>query len=189
MQLQVIVVPIFLGFLQVDIGVNSGCALDSPLSGAFERSRHAQHRQGPHPTRVMFNLLGRSKTLRPLKALSKDSRGFKLSEKAQASLGTGNMRAAVQLPPGEDLNEWLAVNTVDFFNETSLIYGTILEICSEESCPVMSAGELYQYYWMDGVNVKTPVKVSAPQYVDYLMTWVDSLINDESIFPLQSGRF
>ena len=28
-------------------------------------------------------------------------------------------RLAVMLPEGEDLNEWLAVNTVDFFNQVS----------------------------------------------------------------------
>ncbi|KAG8078835.1 hypothetical protein GUJ93_ZPchr0007g6162 [Zizania palustris] len=28
-------------------------------------------------------------------------------------------------PPGEDINEWLAVNTVDFFNQVNLLYGTL----------------------------------------------------------------
>lgn len=30
---------------------------------------------------------------------------------ADATLGSGNLRAAVVLPEGEDLNEWLAVNS------------------------------------------------------------------------------
>ena len=29
----------------------------------------------------------------------------------------GNLRLAVMLPEGEDINEWVAVNTVDFFNQ------------------------------------------------------------------------
>ena len=31
---------------------------------------------------------------------------------------------------GEDENEWLAVNTVDFFNEINLLYGVIAEFCT-----------------------------------------------------------
>lgn len=50
------------------------------------------------------------------------------------------MRSAVMLPKGEDLNEWLAVNTVDFFNEISLLYGTITEFCTVQNCPIMNAG-------------------------------------------------
>ena len=50
-------------------------------------------------------------------------------------------RLAVMLPEGEDLNEWLAVNTVDFFNQINMLYGTITEFCTEERCPIMSAGK------------------------------------------------
>lgn len=49
----------------------------------------------------------------------------------------GNLRAAVQLPPGEDRNEWLAVNTVDFFNQINLLYGSITEFCTDATCPIM----------------------------------------------------
>ena len=35
------------------------------------------------------------------------------------------------------------VIVVDFFNRINLIYGTISEYCSEESCPVMSGGPKY----------------------------------------------
>jgi MOB kinase activator 1 len=36
---------------------------------------------------------------------------------------------------------------------------------------------------MDGEEVKKPVKCSAPEYVDYLMTWVQSKLDNETIFP------
>lgn len=76
------------------------------------------------------------------------------------------MREAVKLPRGEDLNEWLAVNSkliffspsflnlvsaVDFFNEISLLYGTITEFCTADSCPVMNAGARYR-----GCRVASP---------------------------------
>jgi len=128
----------------------------------------------------------KNKTFKPLKAHPSEKK-HKLSEYAKATLGSGNMHSAVVLPKGEDLNEWLAVNTVDFFNEISLLYGTITEFCTPSTCAVMSAGPQYEYLWADGVKVKNPIKVSAPEYVDLLMSWVETQLNDENIFPLQLG--
>lgn len=59
------------------------------------------------------------------------------------------MIEAVRLPPGEDIQEWLAVNTVDFYNAISVLYSTLAEFCTEASCEVMSAGSkvgLQDYY-------------------------------------------
>lgn len=39
------------------------------------------------------------------------SKGQQLKRHIEATLGAGNVKEAVRLPPGEDLNEWLAVNT------------------------------------------------------------------------------
>lgn len=41
--------------------------------------------------------------------------------------------------------EWLAVNTVDFYNAVSMLYGTLAEFCTEKSCEVMSASSKYEY--------------------------------------------
>merc|ERR1719311_314193 len=73
---------------------------------------------------------------------------------AAATLGSGNLRLAVMLPEGEDINEWVAVNTVDFFNQINMLYGTITEFCTPESCPVMSAGPKYEYHWADGAALR-----------------------------------
>lgn len=37
--------------------------------------------------------------------------GAQLQKHIDATLGSGNLREAVRLPPGEDLNEWLAINS------------------------------------------------------------------------------
>lgn len=66
------------------------------------------------------------------------------------------------------------MNTVDFFNEISLLYGTITEFCTAQTCPVMSASAQFEYLWCDNQKVKKPIKCSAPEYVDYLMSWVES---------------
>lgn len=45
----------------------------------------------------------------------------------------------------------------------------------------------YEYHWADGTTVKKPIKCSAPKYIDYLMTWVQEQLDDESIFPSKIG--
>lgn len=72
---------------------------------------------------------------------------------------------------------------VDFFNEVNLLYGTIIEFCTPESCPKMSAGDKFEYLWADGTTITKPMRCPAPVYVDYLMTWVESQLNDERLFP------
>lgn len=42
------------------------------------------------------------------------------------------------------------------------------------------------YLWFDEKGKK--VKVAAPQYVDYVMTFIQKTINDESVFPTKSGK-
>mmetsp|Transcript_31683 Transcript_31683/g.77257 ORF Transcript_31683/g.77257 Transcript_31683/m.77257 type:complete len:238 (+) Transcript_31683:109-822(+) len=137
-----------------------------------------------------FDNFKSSNTVRPLK-VHKKKKSLELSQYVQetfcqASLGTGTMKGAVVLPKGEELNEWLAVNTVDFFNEISLLYGSIAEYCTSQTCPVMNAGDK-KYAWKDGVKILKPIECCAPDYVDYLMEWTESQLNDESIFPLQAG--
>eukprot|EP01122_Echinamoeba_exundans_P011189 TRINITY_DN435_c0_g1_i1.p1 TRINITY_DN435_c0_g1~~TRINITY_DN435_c0_g1_i1.p1 ORF type:complete len:216 (-),score=60.46 TRINITY_DN435_c0_g1_i1:209-856(-) len=132
----------------------------------------------------MFKLFqDKNKTFKPKKQINKETKRYELHKQAKATLGSGNLKLAVKLPEREDINEWLAVNTVDFFNQINLLYGSITEFCTPKTCPVMSAGPKYEYLWMDGEEVKKPVKCSAPEYVDFLMTWVQSKLDNEQIFP------
>jgi MOB kinase activator 1 len=133
----------------------------------------------------MLKILGgqKEKTFKPKKNIKEGSKRFDLHKQLKATLGSGDLRSAVKIPPGEDLNEWLAVNIIDFFNQINLLYGSITEFCTQKSCPVMSAGTKYEYLWADGKDIKKPIKVSAPEYADYLMTWVQSILEDETIFP------
>lgn len=77
---------------------------------------------------------------------------------------------------------------VDFFNRINLIYGTISEYCTEESCPTMSGGPRFEYLWADGVKYKKPTKLSAPQYINLLMDWVEEQINNEELFPVSPSK-
>ncbi|PJF33211.1 MAG: hypothetical protein CUN57_02760, partial [Phototrophicales bacterium] len=84
---------------------------------------------------------------KPKKNIPKGTKRYDLHKYAKATLGSGNLKIAVKLPDSEDKNEWLAVNTVDFFNQINLLYGSITEYCTPESCPTMNAGPKYEYYW------------------------------------------
>lgn len=64
-----------------------------------------------------------------------------------------------------------------------MLYGTISEYCTKSGCPLMAAGDC-RYLWADK-KITKPIEVSAPEYVELLMSWVESQLNDESIFPIK----
>ncbi|XP_021155765.2 MOB kinase activator 3C isoform X2 [Columba livia] len=133
-------------------------------------------------------VFNKDKTFRPRKKFEPGTQRFELYKKAQASLKSGlDLKAVVQLPPGESINDWIAVHVVDFFNRINLIYGTMSEYCTEKSCPIMSGGLKYEYRWQDDSKYKKPTKLSAPQYMCMLMDWIEMLINNEDIFPTRIG--
>ncbi|KAF6148678.1 hypothetical protein GIB67_042637 [Kingdonia uniflora] len=41
----------------------------------------------------------------------------------------------------------------------------------------------YEYRWVDGVLIKKTIEVSAPKYMEYVMDWIESRLDDVSIFP------
>uniref|UniRef100_A0A182JBH9 MOB kinase activator-like 3 n=1 Tax=Anopheles atroparvus TaxID=41427 RepID=A0A182JBH9_ANOAO len=83
----------------------------------------------------------REKTFRPKKRFTQGTIRYSLHKQANASLQSGiNLKEVVKLPPGENMNDWLAVHVVDFFNRINLIYGTISEYCNETTCKTMSGG-------------------------------------------------
>jgi len=92
----------------------------------------------------------------------------------------------LDLPGGLDYNEWLASHTIGFFEHINLIYGTISEFCTPSCCPDMIGPGPRQYQWVDEKGKKS--RLSAPQYIDYIMTYVQKSINDETTFPTKHGN-
>ena len=109
----------------------------------------------------LHELLARSNSrsrnaFKPQKA-NRGTTSWQLKQFAEATLGSGSLRKAVKLPEGEDRDEWLAVNgtrcyqngacsatnhrptVVDFYNQINLLYGSITEFCSPQTCPEMKA--------------------------------------------------
>ncbi|KAM6328623.1 MOB kinase activator 3B isoform 2-T2 [Alca torda] len=133
---------------------------------------------------ALKQVFNKDKTFRPKRKFEPGTQRFELHKRAQASLNSGvDLKAAVQLPSGEDQNDWVAVHVVDFFNRINLIYGTICEFCTESTCPVMSGGPKYEYRWQDDMKYKKPTALPAPQYMNLLMDWIEVQINNEDIFP------
>lgn len=59
-----------------------------------------------------------NKTFKPKKNIPEGSHQYELLKHAEATLGSGNLRMAVMLPDGEDLNEWVAVNSKHKFYQS-----------------------------------------------------------------------
>jgi len=119
----------------------------------------------------------------------KDSLRYSLKQSFKKSLGQGVlMKEAVKCPPGENVDEWIAMNTLEIYNSTTLCFGFVTDFCSPKSCPSMTAGPKYSYLWQDEKNYPKPTQVAATEYVDLLMKWVSATLDDESVFP-HSGKF
>lgn len=123
------------------------------------------------------------KTFRPRKKHKEGTERHALSRFAESLVQSGDLAKSVRLPQHADKCHWLSVHTVDFYNIVNMLYGSVTEFCTRESCPVMNAGPKYEYLWKDGAKYPTPTRVSAPEYVHLLMTWIESQIGDERLFP------
>jgi len=147
---------------------------------------------------VALNIWDRGKTFKPQRVVPEDAGGgvgqrlmMTIQATMRQTLGAGDLEQAVKCPQGEDINEWLAVNTVNFFNAASLIFGTVSQYCTRSSCPIMAAGKA-EYLWRDTNNplYQKPTRLPAPDYIDLMMTDIDATITDPDIFPVDNdARF
>ncbi|KAF0698758.1 Aste57867_10616 [Aphanomyces stellatus] len=129
-----------------------------------------------------LEVLDKTRSLRPKKQHAYGTRTWQMHQHVKQSLAHGlDVVDSVQLPPGYSKDEWVAVHTIDFYNEVSLLYGTISELCTGATCPEMGAGPCYTYLWADEQGA--PVACSAPVYVSNLMTWIDGQLSDPAVFP------
>jgi len=104
----------------------------------------------------------------------------------EAALVKGNFKTIVMLPKYVDVMEWVAVNMFDFYTNLNLFYGSIAECCTTQTCPTMSAGPSLDYTWID--QNRKQVKLAAPTYIDYVMTWIQNMLDDDGVFPTKAGR-
>lgn len=113
----------------------------------------------------------------------------KFKNSAWSTLGTNNLAALVGVPPGEEEIEWIALNTLDFFNEIQ----QLVEFCQDVDEKQYKPGEGFPpgvvYKWKDGAKTK-PKTVSGPDYIDKALTYIEFMFDNTSIFPDdQSNNF
>jgi len=104
----------------------------------------------------------------------------------EAALVKGNFKTIVMLPKYVDIMEWVAMNIFDFYTNLNEFYGVVAECCTQQSCPTMCAGNTLSYTWIN--HERKSVHLPAPTYIDYVMTWVQNLLNDEATFPTKAGH-
>ncbi|CAJ0755542.1 11553_t:CDS:2, partial [Entrophospora sp. SA101] len=105
-----------------------------------------------------------------------------------ASLVEGSFKKIVVLPKYVEEDEWLAVNVFEFFTYLNMFYGTVTDFCTATNCPTMNAGPGVEAYTWTDQNQRKTTKLPAPTYIDYVMTLVQNLVNDENVFPTKVGR-
>lgn len=91
------------------------------------------------------------------------------------------LQETVPVPTGVDINEWLATNTLSFYNHISLIYDSLHEVCTSHTCVTVSTGAPMNFTWVDDRGKK--VRLSAPQYIELVIIQIEKYITDESVFP------
>ena len=64
-----------------------------------------------HAIFPVFSGSRNNKTFKPKKNIPEGTHQYELMRHAAVTLGSGDLRQAVVLPEGEDLNEWVAVNS------------------------------------------------------------------------------
>uniref|UniRef100_A0A0G4HCQ9 Uncharacterized protein n=1 Tax=Chromera velia CCMP2878 TaxID=1169474 RepID=A0A0G4HCQ9_9ALVE len=109
-----------------------------------------------------------------------------ISANAKATLGMGNLKLAVKKPPNVDQDEWIAVKTMDMYNEVGLLWSATADFCTDLGCPIMAAGTKFEYRWAFRPD-RPPEKISAPQYMEHLVKWCDAKLRDTTLFPIEPG--
>ncbi len=92
----------------------------------------------------------------------------------------------IKLQNSIEYQEWLAFNTKMYFDQINVLYGAIVDHCTLQSCPTMSAPLNNQFFWLDEKGKK--FKYSASQYIDTVLTYIAKIISDESYFPTKCGH-
>eukprot|EP00026_Physarum_polycephalum_P015928 Phypoly_transcript_16732.p1 GENE.Phypoly_transcript_16732~~Phypoly_transcript_16732.p1 ORF type:complete len:225 (+),score=31.32 Phypoly_transcript_16732:99-773(+) len=131
------------------------------------------------------------RTAKPKKKIKIGSKQYTLKHSLKASLGKGvHVKDCIKLPPDENLDEWIAMNTIELYNNMNLCYGIVNNFCTPNSCPHMNAGPKAQYYWPADKNKKEkPLDLPAAEYIEKVVGWILELLDDNSIFPEHTSEF
>lgn len=163
--------------------VNNQIHFSNPQTSPTRRSRAAQaapaqqHNQLP-PKRQPITASTPAKEAGPLPL-------FLCEPFVKTALVKGLFKTIVQLPKYVDYGEWIALNIFELFNNLNYFYGVIDDYMTPEAYPTMNAGPNTNYLWMDSNG--QAINLPASQYIEYVLAWISSKLNDQSIFPTKNG--
>ena len=85
---------------------------------------------------------------KPNKNIPEGTHQHELMKHAEATLGSGDLRQAVMLPEGEDLNEWVAVNSKlqELTKKTSPLSFKNIFPLKVANCSLMKTKTLFLYF-------------------------------------------
>ena len=132
----------------------------------------------------MKNLLRKNqeKSIRKLK--TKHPKQQTLNDKLKTLNSNSNIWDFIVLPPGEDINEWIALNTFNFFTNIQTFYEMMFEICTQETCPHMCIGD-NECRWKN--KDKTLESLPAMKYIDNCLNYCQEQLDNPKIFPNELG--
>lgn len=95
------------------------------------------------------------------------------------------------MPYREKEEEWIANNIFDFHKQICMLFATIKQYCTKETCPQMTAINLekgihFIYMWSVDEFKNTSIKLSASEHILHTLDWVEEQLEDESLFPSRS---
>jgi len=112
-------------------------------------------------------------------------------ENRSKTLGTGDLRIAVKVPINEEINEWIALNLVDFFSEISLLWGLVIDGSDENDILNIEIGNGFpsgvEYRWSID-KTKVPIRCNGPTYIEYTLNWIEKELNNSELFPKTSEK-
>lgn len=125
----------------------------------------------------------------------------------------GHPEDNVKRPEGINANEWAAAHIVALHNFANGLYQTFCQdpgakaasskphkktdssnaseeapeestiVCTQQSCPTMTAGSRAEYLWADGRTVRMPTSIPAPKYIYHVLQWLHFELADSGNFP------
>uniref|UniRef100_A0A1I7ZE57 MOB kinase activator-like 2 n=1 Tax=Steinernema glaseri TaxID=37863 RepID=A0A1I7ZE57_9BILA len=101
------------------------------------------------------------------------------------SLEDSMLDMVVRIPQGVDANEWLATHMLALFDHVNALCGSVAELCTPVSCPIMSFPGVAKAYWIDDKGKR--LQYPAMQYIDCVMSFCEKSRKNESIFPTKYG--
>ena len=86
-----------------------------------------------------------------------------------------------EVPPGENLDEWMALTTFELYNQISMLYGIAEPFCTKNTCQCMSAGPTLEYQWLGK-------SIPAQEYFSKALGKMWEVFSNRKVFPMEEGE-